>query len=997
MSEREVPTARADLDPRPTARPTALPPADRVSLPTITPARRVRPPDIRVPAAGGLVRPRLVATLDRLLDARICAVVAPPGSGKTTALAHWVRQAPADVLWWRADPGTTDPVTAVRRGVGAALQPLGRRLPAVPDADDLAAALDTHPGQVVAVLDDFHEVGTDRVGALLERLLLTTGDHVHLVIASRVPPPLNLARSELTSHLVGRADLRFRPGEVAELFRSEYHVPLGPDDARRVARHTEGWAAALHLLHHGVAGRGPRRHQVLAGLGDSAGYAREYLSQTFLADLGTADLAFLRQTAVFESLVGGFCDRLLRRRGSEETIARLARRGIVSPIEDGLGFALPRVLRDHLLAAVTTDDGTPAAAFRAAAEILTDAIGTTVPSTAPAAARAWAAGGAWPAALEVLARSWEDVLADPDLAWLDDAPRDVRDHPLARTAAAERARRDGRLAEAAALVAAGPSPEGRAPAATAAAVARFCRTWTVGDLQPEGGWTEYLRAAVRRPNPDRRTPLAREQRAVLAALELAISGNVAAACHQLGQLTDRITEPALACVADLLDAALHPEDPDRRVAVALLAEDLGYPWFARIAHGLAHDGDAAAIAAEVNAADDRGDAWGGLLLTACAALAELRSGGPAVRAFDDAARRCRELDAPALEAWARSGQAISGAVANLPDAARDAESAIGFAHSAQVPGAVALAHLALARCRSDGELGAAAEGELDRLGLRQLRQFRQPRQPGGDWQEEAPIAPSPVVIDRRPPVDVRCFGGFDILIDGAVPDLHTVRPRARALLRLLALHAGHPTHREVIAEAMWPQLDGAAALHNLHVCISGLRTVLEPGVARGASRLVVRDGERYLLALPPGSLSDLRMFDERTAAAEPAYAAGDTEAAIADLEAALALYVGEVLPEDGPTEWVLPHREHYQGRAAEAAARLGRLHLERARPDEAAGAARRSIDIDPFRDASWRLLIAAHQAAGNLAGAQEARRSYADVLASLGVASQVATTVTRPR
>jgi hypothetical protein len=41
------------------------------------------------------------------------------------------------------------------------------------------------------------------------------------------------------------------------------------------------------------------------------------------------------------------------------------------------------------------------------------------------------------------------------------------------------------------------------------------------------------------------------------------------------------------------------------------------------------------------------------------------------------------------------------------------------------------------------------------------------------------------------------------------------------------------------------------------------------------------------------------------------------------------------------------------------------------------------------------LLIAAEDAAGNLAEAEEARRSYADVLASLGVASQAATSFTR--
>lgn len=975
MSDRELPGPPVDSPARARA---ALPDADRISLPTVAPSKRLAPPDVRVPPVSGLVRPRLVANLDRLLDVRVCAVVAPPGSGKTTALGHWARQAPVDVLWWRANPGTTDPVADVLAGVGAALRPLGVRLPQVPDPADITAALDGHSGPVAIVLDDFHLVATDRVGTLLEQLLLATGGHVHLVIGSRVLPPLNLARSEVASHIVGPSDLRFRPVEVAELFRVEYRIPISAEDARALARHTEGWAAALHLFHHGVAGRGPHaRHRALAGLGDGASYARDYLNRTFLADLDTADLAFLRQTAPFEALVGGYCDRLIGRTGSEETIARLVRRGVLTPVEDGRGFALPRVLRAHLLTAMTVDAGprTTGLAFRAAAEILADAIGSTVPSTAPAAARAWAAGENWPEALTVLAGSWDDVLADPDLAWLDAAPPDIRDHALVRTARAECARRDGRLTAALDFVQAGPPPASAAPAATAAEVGRFCRTWTVGDLQPGDTWTECLRAAVRRPNPDRRTALTREHRAVLAAMELTIGGNLTAARRQLGRSSDLFTDQVLACAADLLAAALHPDQPERADAVALQAEDLGFPWLARVAHGLAHADDADLLAAEADAADDRDDVWGALLLAACGAVADLRAERPASRALDDVARRCRELDAPALESWARSGQALSSVLSRLPDAVREAESAVGFAFSAQVPGALAVARLALATCRDDGELRALAETELDRLGLR----------PPAGHRPDAARTPAAAFV-RRPPLEVRCFGGFDILVNGAVPGLDAVRPRARALLRLLALHAGHPAHREVIAEAMWPRLDGAAALHNLHVCVSGLRTALEPGVARGASRLVVRDGDRYLLALPGGSVSDLRTFDDRTAAAESAYAAGDTEHAIADLVAALDLYVGEVLPEDGPTEWVLPHREHYQGRAAEVAAQLGRLHLEHRRPDEAAAAARRSIDIDPFRDASWRLLIAAHHGAGNLAGAEEARRSYADVLASLGVA-----------
>jgi DNA-binding SARP family transcriptional activator len=200
-------------------------------------------------------------------------------------------------------------------------------------------------------------------------------------------------------------------------------------------------------------------------------------------------------------------------------------------------------------------------------------------------------------------------------------------------------------------------------------------------------------------------------------------------------------------------------------------------------------------------------------------------------------------------------------------------------------------------------------------------------------------------------------------------------------------------HREVIVDAMWPQLDVSAATHNLHVCVSGLRSAMEPGVPRGASRLIVRDGERYLLALREGAISDLRTFDARTAAAERARNAGAADTAITDLEVALSLYTGDVLPEDGPTEWVLAHREHYKVRAAEAAAMLGRLHLDHGRPEQAAAAARRSIDVDPCRDGSWRLLVAAHKAAGDLAASEEARRSYADVLASLGVVSNAATAI----
>jgi DNA-binding SARP family transcriptional activator len=236
-------------------------------------------------------------------------------------------------------------------------------------------------------------------------------------------------------------------------------------------------------------------------------------------------------------------------------------------------------------------------------------------------------------------------------------------------------------------------------------------------------------------------------------------------------------------------------------------------------------------------------------------------------------------------------------------------------------------------------------------------------------------------------VSVRCFGRFALEIRGEEPHLGRARPRARAVLRLLALQSGRPVHRELLVDALWRDLDPVAATHSLHVSVSSLRAVLEPGVPRGANRILIRDGERYQLAMPPGSFSDLLEFDGAVADAERHRSTGDLASAVTALERSLALATGDVLPEDGPAEWVIGAREHYRVRVAEAAATLAELHLARHDPGSAATAALRSLDVDPCRDGSWRLLLSAYTAAGDLAAAEQARRSYADVLSSLGVVS----------
>ena len=130
---------------------------------------------------------------------------------------------------------------------------------------------------------------------------------------------------------------------------------------------------------------------------------------------------------------------------------------------------------------------------------------------------------------------------------------------------------------------------------------------------------------------------------------------------------------------------------------------------------------------------------------------------------------------------------------------------------------------------------------------------------------------------------------------------------------------------------------------------------------------------------------DLADFDRTIHDASLARSAGDNDAAAEELRRAVQLYTGEVLPEDGPAEWVSATRERYRLRAAEAAASLAGLELHLGNPADAAAAATRSVEIDPWRDESWRTLVETFRRLGDPAAAERAQRRYDLILNSLGV------------
>lgn len=218
-------------------------------------------------------------------------------------------------------------------------------------------------------------------------------------------------------------------------------------------------------------------------------------------------------------------------------------------------------------------------------------------------------------------------------------------------------------------------------------------------------------------------------------------------------------------------------------------------------------------------------------------------------------------------------------------------------------------------------------------------------------------------------VRATCFGAFELVVDGVAADLGAVKPRVRSLARLLALQGGTPLHRERIIDCLWPEGDVKVGLRNLQVAISSLRQLVD----------VVRDGDSYRLAFEAdGAATDVASFWRAVESAKASRSAGDCRVA-------LDVYTGDLLAEEGPAEWVTSERERCRLAAADVAQWLAERLLADGDTTGAIDAAERGLRIDVYRDALWRTLIAAYDAAGDPAASHRASARYKGVLDELGV------------
>lgn len=219
---------------------------------------------------------------------------------------------------------------------------------------------------------------------------------------------------------------------------------------------------------------------------------------------------------------------------------------------------------------------------------------------------------------------------------------------------------------------------------------------------------------------------------------------------------------------------------------------------------------------------------------------------------------------------------------------------------------------------------------------------------------------------------LRCYIVGRVMIEGEreIVEASALPGRQGRLAFVYLASAPRRVDRHELAEVLWDELPDSweGALNSL---LSKLRRVLDSLDVDGAAVLDGRGGSCEL-RLPAKSWVDLRAGINALDRAEGALRRGETGTAWADATVASTVFRRRFLP--GETgEWVERMRRdllEYEARTFDA---LARIWLHRDDAAAALQAARKVIDLKPYRESAHVRVIECHLAAGNR---PEAIRAY---------------------
>ena len=270
-------------------------------------------------------RPGLIEHLDRGLDRTLTLVCTPAGYGKSTLLSAWLHESESPGAWLSLEPHD-DSLHELASGIVEAIELiLPEALPRtrawldgeLPSPESLASYLvdeisELESDPLVLVLDDYHVLHDSETHAFVSRIIELAPGVLHLVLSTRVDPPLPLTGLRAAGRLteIRQTDLRFSERETGEFLANSLGHEVDPTTARTLEAKTEGWPVGIRLG--ALSLRKAREPEdLLDRLPAGSRFVTDYLVSEVLDQQMPIIQEYLLRASVVDRFCAPLCDALL--------------------------------------------------------------------------------------------------------------------------------------------------------------------------------------------------------------------------------------------------------------------------------------------------------------------------------------------------------------------------------------------------------------------------------------------------------------------------------------------------------------------------------------------------------------------------------------------------------------------------------------------------------------------------------------------------------------
>ncbi len=264
-----------------------------------------------------VVRKQLIDRLNKRLNRPLSLVCAPAGYGKSTLVSSWLETSDLPAVWLSLDEGDNDlhlflsyfltAIQTIYPKVGHELQTVlkGQELPSVPFLiGRLVNELDKIDTPFVLAMDDYHVIQNNAVHELLKGIIKHPPQIMHLVLVSRIDPPLPLTTLRAKGYMteIRMKDLRFSRRETTEFLQQMLEAALEESTISLFEQKSEGWITGLRL-----AALSLRHTDDIEGVVSSLPEANRFILDYFVEEILSQQTETVQDCLITISVLDRFC------------------------------------------------------------------------------------------------------------------------------------------------------------------------------------------------------------------------------------------------------------------------------------------------------------------------------------------------------------------------------------------------------------------------------------------------------------------------------------------------------------------------------------------------------------------------------------------------------------------------------------------------------------------------------------------------------------------